>query len=78
MFDKGMYCYVFYCLCCEIDISTDMSEDQVSEQRDLEKNEEEDIRMDENRDDNWRNVSEEGDYNKKIHDLRWELSVKDK
>ena len=43
MFGKGMYLSVFYCLCYEMDIFTYMSEDQVSEERDLELNEEEGI-----------------------------------
>ena len=45
MFGKGMYLSVFYCLCYEMDIFTYMSEDQVSEERYLELNEEEDIRL---------------------------------
>ena len=32
MFGKGVYLSVFYCLCYIQDISTDMSEDQVSEE----------------------------------------------
>ena len=38
--EKGMYLSVFYCLCYAIDISTDMSEDQVAEERDPYLNEE--------------------------------------
>ena len=30
MFVKGMYFYVFYCLCYDTNISTDMSDDQVA------------------------------------------------
>ena len=40
-----MYLFVFYCLCYVKDISTDMSEDQVAEERDPGLNEEEDIRL---------------------------------
>ena len=58
-------------------ISTDMSEDQVSEERDPDLNEEEDIRMDEIRDDNWRYVAEEDKNKKNIHSLRWELYIKE-
>ena len=47
MFGKGVYLSVFYCLCYVTDISTDMSEDQVAEERDPDPNEEEDIRLDE-------------------------------
>ena len=45
-----MYLSVFYCLCFEMDLSIDMSENQVSEERDPDLNEEEDIIMDEIRD----------------------------
>ena len=38
---------MFYCLCYEIDISTDMLEDQVAEEKHPDLNEEEDIRLDE-------------------------------
>ena len=38
-----MYLYVFYCLCYDTDISTDMLEDQMAEERDPDLNEEEDI-----------------------------------
>ena len=43
MFGKGMYLSVFYRLCYFTYISTDMSEDQVAEERDPDLNEEEDI-----------------------------------
>ena len=33
--------------------------------------------MDEIREEHWRDVSEEGDYKKNIHALRWEVYVKD-
>ena len=76
MFVKGMYLYVFYCLCYDTDISTYMLEDQVTEEIDPDLNDKEDIRLDEIREENWRDVSEEGDDKKKIHDLRWEVYVK--
>ena len=47
MFVKGMYLYLFYFLCYGMDISTDISEDQVAEERDTDLSEEEDIRLDE-------------------------------
>ena len=34
MFQRGMHLLVFYCLCYVMDISTDMLEEQVSEERD--------------------------------------------
>ena len=55
-----------------------MSEDQVWEERYPDLNDEEDIRLDEIREWHWRDVSEEGDNNKKIHDLMWEVYVKEK
>ena len=53
-----MYFSVFYFLCYEMDISTDMSEEQMLGEKNPDLNEEEDIRMDESRDDNWRDVYE--------------------
>ena len=76
MFGKGMCLYVFYCLCCVKDVSTDISEDQVSEEKDPELNEDEDIRMDAIRGEHWRGVAEESDDKKKMHALRWEIYVK--
>ena len=49
---------VFYCLCYITDMSIDMYEDQVAEERDPDLNEEEGIRLDEIREYHWRNVSE--------------------
>ena len=34
-------------------------------------NEEENIKLDEIREEHWRDVAEEGENKKKIHDLRW-------
>ena len=73
MFRKGMYLSIFYCLCYGMDISTDMSEGQVSEEGYTDLNEENDIIMDEIRDDHWRGVAVEGDDKKNIHELRWEV-----
>ena len=71
-----MYLSVFYCLCYDTDISTDMLEDQVVEERDPDLNEEEDIRLDEIREEHWRDIAEEGGDKNKIHALRWEVYVK--
>ena len=46
MLGKGMYFYLFYYLFNLNDIATDMSEDQVAEERDPDLNEEEDIILD--------------------------------
>ena len=47
MFVKDMYLSLFYCLSYDTDISTDMSEDHVVEERYPDLNEEEEIRLDE-------------------------------
>ena len=65
MFVKGMYLSVFYYLCYAKDISADMSEDQVMEERYPDLNEEEDIRLDAIREEHCRGVA----------DHRWELPV---
>ena len=72
-----MYLSVFYCLCYEIDISTDMSEEQVTEERDPDLNEEEDIIMDDSREEYGRYVADEGGNKKNIFALRWEVYVKE-
>ena len=46
MFVKGLYLSVFCCLCYVADISIDMLEDQMEEERDPDLNEEEDSRLD--------------------------------
>ena len=71
MFGRGVYLYVFYFLCYAKEISTDFSEEQVSEERDPDLDEEEDIRMDDTRDEHWRDVAEGGDDKKNINALRW-------
>ena len=50
----------------------------MAEERDLDLNEEEDIRLDEIREYHWGDASEEGDDKKNIHALRWEVYVNDK
>ena len=67
---------MFYCLCYTKNRYTDMSEDQVAEERYPDLNEEEDIRLDLIKEEHWRNVAEEGDKKKKIIALRWEVYVK--
>ena len=58
MFGKGVYLSLFYCLCCERGIYTYMLEEQVLEEKDTYLNEEEDIRMDEIRDEHWRDAAD--------------------
>ena len=69
---------VFYFLCYDTDISTDISEEQVVKERDPDLNEMEDIRFDEIREDHWRGLAEGNDDKKKIHALRWNVYVKEK
>ena len=56
----------------------DFSGEHVLEERDPDLNEEEDIIMDDTRDEDWRDVAEDCDNKKKIHALRWEIYVKEK
>ena len=78
MFGKGMYLSVFYCLCYDKDISTDMQEDQVAEERYPNLNEDEDIILGTIREDHWREVYQEGGDKNKSRALRWEVYVKNK
>ena len=56
----------------------DMLEEKVSEERDLDLNEEVDIRMEDIREENWRYVSENGKDKKKIYALKWEVYKREK
>ena len=69
MFEIGLYFSMFYCLCYVKEISTDMLEGKVSEQRDPDLNEQEDIRMDYSREYHCRDVADDGEYKKNIHAL---------
>ena len=60
-FGKDVYLSVFYCLCYDMDIYIDMSNNQVAEERDPDLNKEEDIILDEIREEHLRDVSEEGE-----------------
>ena len=61
---------MFYCLCYAKYRYTDMSEDQVVEKIYPDLNGEEYIRLDVIQEGHCRDVAEEGDNKKKIHDLR--------
>ena len=50
----------------------------MSEERDPDLNDEEDIILDAIREENWRYAAEEGDYKTNINTLRWEVYVKEK
>ena len=62
---------MFYCLCYAKEISTDMLEEQVSEERDPDLNEEEDIITEYSTEYHWRDVAKDIEDKNKIHALRW-------
>ena len=78
MFGKSINQSFICCLINVKDISTDMSEEQVLEERDLDLNKEQDIRFYAIREDHWRDVDEEGENKMKIHALGWEVYIKEK
>ena len=78
MFVKGVYLSLFYCLCYDTNISTDISEEQVVEERYPDLNEMEDLRFDKIWEDHWRDLAEENDDKKKIHALIRNVYIKDK
>ena len=57
MFERGIYFYLIYCLCYVKETSTDMLEGKVSEERYPDLNEEEDIIVEDSREDHWRDVA---------------------
>ena len=69
---------MFYFLCFVKDISTDMLEEQVSEEIDPDLNEEEDIIIEESREENWMDVSDNGEDKSEIHALRWYVYTREK
>ena len=78
MFIKGIYLSEFYYLCYSKGKYTDMSDEQVEEERYPDLNEKDDIRLDEIWEEHWRDIAEENDDKKKIYDLRWEVFIKEK
>ena len=78
MFEKGIYFYLFYCFSYVKDISTDMSEEQVSEERYPELNEMENIRMEDIKGEHWMDFAEDGEDKSNIHALRWDVYTRDK
>ena len=53
-----------------------MLEEQVLEERDPDLNEEQDIRMEDSREDHWRDFSEDGEDNSNICSLSWDVYKK--
>ena len=70
MFENVIYLSLFYYLCYVNDVPVYISEEQVSEERDLDLNDNEDIRMEDSREGHWGDVSNDGDNKKNIHALR--------
>ena len=77
MFVEGVYLSVFYFLWYDTDISTYMSEEYVAEEIDPDLNDQEDIRLNEIREEHWSDVDEEGIDKKMIRCLRWEVYIKE-
>ena len=67
MFERGMHFSMFYCLCYVTEIPTDMLEEQISEERDPDLDEEEDIRMEYSREEHWKYFYEDDKDKSKIH-----------
>ena len=78
MFERGMFFSVFYFLCYVKEISTDMSEEQVLEERDSDLNEEEDIIMADSWGEHWGDVAEDVEDKSNMHALRWDVYTKEK
>ena len=78
MINRGVHLSLIYCLFYVKKISTDMLEEQVSEERDLELNEEEYIIMKDIREERWRDVADNGEDKTKICALRWYAYTRDK
>ena len=77
MFEIGVYYYYYYYF-HDNEISIDMFEEQVLKERYFELNEEEDIIMEDSREQHWGDVSEDGEDNSKINDLRWYFYARQK
>ena len=73
-----MFFSMFYCLCYITEISEDILEEQVLEERNTDLNEEEYIRMEDSREEHWMDVDEDGEYKSNIHALRWDLYTREK
>ena len=68
---------MFYCLCYVKDISPDVLEEQVSEERDPDLNKEEYIIIEDSMEERWRGVAEDGQDKTKIHALREEVHTRE-
>ena len=48
------------------------------EEKNLDLNDEEDIRMKYSREEHWRDIADNGDYKSNIHDLKWDVYTRQK
>ena len=79
IFERGVYLSIFYCLCFVQEISTDTVEEHVLEDRELDLDEEEDIRITYSREEHWRDVADDNEKDRsEIHALRWDVYMKEK
>ena len=56
----------------------DILEEQVLEERDTDLNEEEDTRMEDSREEHWRDVADDGEDKGKIYSLMWDVYTRQK
>ena len=70
MFEMGMYLSVIYCLFYVKDISMDMLEEYVLEERDPYLKEKEDTRMEDSTEENWGDVADDVKVKINIYALR--------
>ena len=64
---------MFYWLCYVKKMSTDMLEEQVSQEGESDVNQDGDIRMEDSWEEYWKYVADDGEDKKKIHALRWDV-----
>ena len=78
-FVKGVYFSIFYWLCFVEDISPNIAEEQVMEEKTPDLEWEEDFRFSDDRGQKWRGVGQEDNYYMcKFHLLSWWVYTKDK
>ena len=74
----GLFVYI-YCLCFVEAMPVHIAEKQVMEERDRDLEWEEDFRIYTDREEHWKEVEEEeNEYRGKVHDLRWDIYMKEK
>ena len=69
---------MFYCLCNVKEMLTGILEEYVSDKRDPDLNEDEDIIIEVSREEHCRDVAEDGEDNSKIHALSWDAYTRER